>query len=173
MLVPDRRPPPRRGVAAVEFAVVAPVLFTLMLGVWEVGRLIQVQQVLQNAAREGARIAAQGRIINITGSYTEVKVNSGSPSVTSTVQSFLQSAGLTNTSGLAVSFQFLDGDTSKTDPHQGAKGQRFRVTASIPFANFKWTILSIVNATDVTASAEWVSMADDPFVLDTNIPSGY
>ena len=31
-----------------------PLLLILMLGVWEVGRMIQVQQILVNAAREGA-----------------------------------------------------------------------------------------------------------------------
>ena len=61
------RPPRSRGAAAaVEFALVLPVLVTLMVGLWEVGRIIQVQQVLSNAAREGARVAAQGQTINST-----------------------------------------------------------------------------------------------------------
>ena len=47
----------RRGAAAVEFAVVAPVFFLVVLGIIEFGRMIMVQQVLTNAAREGARIA--------------------------------------------------------------------------------------------------------------------
>jgi Flp pilus assembly protein TadG len=173
MLAPDRRHRPRRGVAAVEFAFVAPILFTLMLGVWEVGRLIQVQQLVQNATREGARIAAQGQIVNITGAFTQVQVNTGSPNVFSTVQNFMQAAGLTNTTGLNVTFQFIDGDTSKTQPYQGVKGQRFRVTTTVPFSNFKWTLLSLVGATEVKATVDWVSMADDPFTIDTSIPTGY
>jgi Flp pilus assembly protein TadG len=47
----------RRGASAVEFAVVAPVFFLLIFGMIEYGRLIMVQQVLTNAAREGARRA--------------------------------------------------------------------------------------------------------------------
>ena len=47
---------------AVEAAVVLPLLLILMLGVWEVGRMIQVQQVLVNAAREGARLAGGGYV---------------------------------------------------------------------------------------------------------------
>jgi TadE-like protein len=39
-------------------------------GTWEIARLVQVYQVVANAAREGARIAAQGQIINLTGAYT-------------------------------------------------------------------------------------------------------
>ena len=45
----------RRGTAVVEFAIVAPLLFLLILGVLELGRLVMVQQVLTNASREGAR----------------------------------------------------------------------------------------------------------------------
>lgn len=46
-----------RGVAAVEFAVVAPVFFLVVLGIIEFGRMVMVQQVITNAAREGARIS--------------------------------------------------------------------------------------------------------------------
>ncbi len=47
----------RRGAAAVEFALVAPIFFALILGTVEVGRLIMVQHILTNASREGARLA--------------------------------------------------------------------------------------------------------------------
>jgi Flp pilus assembly protein TadG len=45
----------RKGVAAVEFALVAPVLCMAFLGMIEVSRAIQVQMVLSNAVREGCR----------------------------------------------------------------------------------------------------------------------
>ena len=45
----------RRGGAVVEFAVVLPLLITLLLGVIEYGWLFMVRQTLQNAAREGCR----------------------------------------------------------------------------------------------------------------------
>jgi Flp pilus assembly protein TadG len=44
-----------RGAAAVEFALVLPVLILLILGLLEFGRLYNVQISLANAAREGAR----------------------------------------------------------------------------------------------------------------------
>jgi Flp pilus assembly protein TadG len=53
--VPAR--PRRRASAAVEFAVVAPVLFAFMFAIFEYGRYIQMRQIMQNAAREGARVA--------------------------------------------------------------------------------------------------------------------
>lgn len=45
----------RTGAAAVEFAVVAPVMFMVVMGMFELGRAMSIQQVLTNAAREGAR----------------------------------------------------------------------------------------------------------------------
>ena len=47
----------RCGAAAVEFAIVAPVFFLLVIGMIEVGRAMMVQQVLINASRVGARQA--------------------------------------------------------------------------------------------------------------------
>jgi len=43
------------GSAAVEFAVVLPVILTLLLGAIEVASALNTQGALQNAAREGAR----------------------------------------------------------------------------------------------------------------------
>jgi Flp pilus assembly protein TadG len=47
----------RSGVAAVEFALVAPIFFLLVFGLIEFGRMMMVQQALTNAAREGTRVA--------------------------------------------------------------------------------------------------------------------
>ncbi len=47
----------RTGAAVVEFAVVAPLLFMLTMGMMEVSRMVMVKQLLINASREGARLA--------------------------------------------------------------------------------------------------------------------
>ena len=49
-----------RGVALVEFALVAPILFLLVLGIIEFGFLYSGYITLTGAAREGARIAVVG-----------------------------------------------------------------------------------------------------------------
>jgi Flp pilus assembly protein TadG len=49
-----------RGAVAVEFALLAPVLIMLLLGIMEFGRAYNVQITLSNAAREGARVMAIG-----------------------------------------------------------------------------------------------------------------
>ena len=47
-----------RGASAVEFAVLAPVLLLLIVGVVEFGLLLNRIQIYESAAREGARAAA-------------------------------------------------------------------------------------------------------------------
>jgi Flp pilus assembly protein TadG len=51
----------RKGVVAVEFAVIAPVLLAIVMGVIEVNRILDSQNLLEVAAREGARFAAMDR----------------------------------------------------------------------------------------------------------------
>ncbi|GAA2198716.1 TadE/TadG family type IV pilus assembly protein [Sinomonas flava] len=47
-----------RGAAAVEFALVLPILLLLVVGIIEFGRLYNAQIVMTNAAREAARTMA-------------------------------------------------------------------------------------------------------------------
>lgn len=47
-----------RGAAAVEFALVLPILLTLVLGIMEFGFIFYQQMSITNAAREGARAYA-------------------------------------------------------------------------------------------------------------------
>jgi Flp pilus assembly protein TadG len=68
----------RNGVAAVEFAFVAPVFFLLVLGLVEMGRMLMIQQSLTNAAREGCRMAVMG-------------TTTSSSDVDSAVRNYLQS----------------------------------------------------------------------------------
>jgi Flp pilus assembly protein TadG len=49
-----------RGQAVIEFALVLPLLLILMISVWEFARAWNIQQVLTDAAREGARVAVVG-----------------------------------------------------------------------------------------------------------------
>jgi Flp pilus assembly protein TadG len=60
------RPPPSgrkardRGTAAVEFALVVPVLLLIVFAIIDFGRALNAQIELTGAAREGARLAALG-----------------------------------------------------------------------------------------------------------------
>lgn len=161
----------RRGAAIIELAVVLPMLLIVLLGVWEIGCLVHMQQIMYNSARAGARVAAQANIVNTTGLFTEISVSSGSPSVQEAVIQSLKASGVTNLNGLQVSFRYLDGNTALTEPYQGAKNQRFSVTVSLPFTNVRWTNLGLINPSTVGATCTWQILVDDPFVVTTTIPS--
>ncbi len=49
-----------RGQAVIEFALVLPILLLVLLGITEFGRAFWTLNVLTQAAREGARVAALG-----------------------------------------------------------------------------------------------------------------
>ena len=104
----------RKGAAVVEFAVVAPVLIMLLLGMIECGRMIMVQQSLTTAVREGARSA----IIEGTSDSTAKNV----------VESFLAGVGVSGTS--------ITVTPSNTDSM--AHGQPITVSVSVPFSEVSW-----------------------------------
>ena len=58
-----------RGAAVVEFAVVLPLLLTILFGIMEYGWVFMVRQTLQTAAREGVRTAI---LQTSTSPYTSV-----------------------------------------------------------------------------------------------------
>ena len=106
----------RRGAAAVEFAVVAPVFFLLVFGMIEYGRMVMVQQIIVNSAREGCRAAV------LDGSTTS--------GVKSTVITAMSSGNITiTTSNVTVS----------PDPPSNAEfGDPVTVTVTVPFNQVSW-----------------------------------
>lgn len=152
----------RPGSAAVEMAVVSPVLVLLLLGLWEYGRMVEARQLLDNAAREGARYASGG---NLTAAQVE-----------GIVQSYLSNAGV-NTTGMTVTVYNITlnptpnvGDPSD-NPSAANQMDRLRVTVTLPFNNYRWIVMSsFASNITLTSRAEWSCMKDQPLVVDTTMP---
>ena len=65
----------QRGTGLIEIAMILPVLTLLLIGVVNMGLLIREHQVLQNAAREGARYSTlQANRIAVAGDAKEVAI---------------------------------------------------------------------------------------------------
>ena len=96
-----------------EFALVAPLLFLFVMGMFEIGRMVMVQQVLTNAAREGARFAVMP---NVTESAVEARV-----------ANFAASAGV---SGVEAEVE--------PAPEAAGAGETVTVTASVPVSSVGW-----------------------------------
>jgi Flp pilus assembly protein TadG len=108
----------RRGVAAVEFAVIASLLFTLILGIVEIGRAMMVLELLNNAARNGCRTGALGGSSNST--------------VTAAVDSVLSTVGVT---GYSTTVQ-VNGTTA--DASTAVPGDALTVSVSVPYSSVTW-----------------------------------
>jgi Flp pilus assembly protein TadG len=144
----------RQGVAAVEFAALAPFIVMLLVGMWEGGRLIEVQQVLNNAAREGARQAAAGQL-DATG-------------VGTIVTNYLGAAGLpTGNVTVAVQNNGFPGNPSPPDnnPQNATQLDQLQLTVTMPLSDVRWIALYLVtNANTVlSAQATWSSLKDLPY----------
>jgi Flp pilus assembly protein TadG len=153
-----RRPKPApAGIAAVEFAALLPVIMILLLGIIEVGRLIEAQQVLSNAVREGARQASTGQFTN-----TQVK---------SVVTQYVTVAGFDNT-GMVVTVTNLT--SSGVDSSQANYLDHLQVSSTFPYSNVAWSPLSYVFPSNftITSKAVWISMVDKPFPNFPDPPVG-
>ena len=173
--------PIRRGVAAVEMGFVTMIFVVpMVIGIWEVGRLIHVQQVVANSAREGARLAAQGFTITTNGTAVQIHKATGSPNVKDVVCDYLRAAGLTTLqpSDVTVTFQFLEArltnpgaGSTPSEPYLGEKGQRFTVSVSIPWDKVRWINLGLLRPTEVKFTVTWRMMIDDVFTINENLPA--
>ncbi len=91
------------GAAAVEFALLLPVLLLLVFGLIDLGRALNAQITLTQAAREGARLAALGEP-NVV-SQTQAAAT-GLSGVTVTVTACPSGSGPTSDATVQVSYPF-------------------------------------------------------------------
>jgi Flp pilus assembly protein TadG len=91
-----------RGAAAVEMALVLPVLLLIIFGIVDFGRMLNAQITITQAAREGARVAAVG------GAQTAVnaRVQLATPGMTVTSPITTACTGVNSPTGVTVSHTF-------------------------------------------------------------------
>lgn len=190
---------PRRGIAATEMALIAPVIILLLVGVWEVGRLVMVQNILNETARETARLAgsagyfASSNHANpLGGTLTLISPSTnGSYEVQKKAVIYLKGSGL-STTGVKVTVSNLGSATSaKTwsyiwdatassgtgsgyDPAAAADQlDTIEATVTVPYKNVGWSPLNLLVGANTTlvSKAKWSSMRDIPLTISTTIPS--
>ena len=155
------------GVVAVEAAVALPLLLILMLGVWEVGRLIQVDQVLCNAAREGARLAGGGYVNGTPVTVTQVQ---------QAVRDYMKASGLPTAavSGAQISL-ICQASPGWTDPADALPLDKFQVQVVIPsgtaFNSLRWNLLGrMTSVSQITATVNWQSLNNTKITVNTALP---
>jgi Flp pilus assembly protein TadG len=109
---------PERGAAAVEFAIILPILLTLVMGIMEFGRAYNAQLSLTNAAREGVRVmavsnnplaakaAAKNAAVSLNPALVDSNISFSQPSCAPTQQMTLTiSYSLSTLTGFAGPFE--------------------------------------------------------------------
>lgn len=114
----------RRGAAAVEFAVVAPVFFLMIFGMIELGRMIMVQQILTNASREGARLAVLDGTASSDVKTAVAKYLTGAR-IYDNVTTALSSATIRVYVGVGDTYVLAEPSTAGYGAYQGFRGGSF------------------------------------------------
>lgn len=121
----------RLGVAATEFAIVAPILFIVVFVMFEFGRIVMIQQCLTNASRTGCRRA----ILATTTTKTQVE---------DTVRQHLSNA-MSDTSKVTI-------DVNPKSLSDIDSGTQVSVNVSVPYSEVSWVPSELLSAT-ISASS--------------------
>ena len=139
---------PRRGQALVEFAFVAPIFFLLLFGIIDFGRYVYYVQILNNAAREGARYA----IVHGSDSFQPVGPTQDDATVAGIVRTY--AVGVIGSGAVLIDPLLLGRSPGPTEPPECAEQQsgltRSRVTVTYDFHS----LIPIVPIPPITINGE-------------------
>jgi Flp pilus assembly protein TadG len=146
------------GVAAVEMAVTLPLVLALLIGTWEVGRILEIEQILNMGAREAARQAGSGLLTD--SQVQQVAIDY--------IRNALDDTTGNLTRNLAVTVTVYPASSPTTpeniDASQANSLDLIVVSVSIPYQDVRWIALpTITGAQSLQAQATWVCLKDYPF----------
>lgn len=116
---------PVGGAASVEFALILPLLLALLFGIMEFGFVFKDQLSIQQAAREGARVAAVGRPVAEINS----RITSAAGSIILANLTYATTSR-TYTSGAWSSWVTVADKTDGTGLNDAAQGAQVRVVCT-------------------------------------------
>jgi Flp pilus assembly protein TadG len=128
----------RHGAAVVEFAVIAPFLTMIALGMIEVTRAIQVKDVLTDAVRSSCRLA--------------ILPGSDNAAVTSNINTLLNNAGIPP-DYVTITIQ-VNGQTA--DVKTAVQGDKVAVQLAVPLDKVSW--ITPLFFTDQSVDSETLTM---------------
>ncbi len=181
----DRR---RNGAAALEFGICLPFFLLILFGLWEVGRITEVQNVTWNSAREAARDASLGQddlptvasnlLMYLQGAeptafgqgHTTTMI---APVITLPPNTYGYTCWDTTANRELFTMTFTDiTDPTITDPTGMSQLDLYRITVQVPYASVGWLpVPSITGQTRLMVNVEWASMVDSPFEVAPFLPA--
>lgn len=157
---------PRSAVATVELAIVLPfILIPFFVMLIQFGRLVEAQQVVVNAAREGGRQVSTG-----TKSVSEVETS---------VLNYLNRMGVPTNTVPAPTVTVTPLNGAPADPRNADQLEAYRVTVTVPFvgtgaSRISWTDIAFQQTffsnIMISSQCDWYSMKDIPITVSTQVP---
>jgi|GEM_PF-1057064 len=178
----------RRGVAAVEFALCSPLIVLLLLGLWEVGRIAQVSNILQNGAREAARDASlgqdnlqtvasnlaaylQGALPTAFGQGHATTLQTPSIALPANTIGYTCWDNTANRELFTITFTDIT-NPNITDPTAMQKLDHYQIGIQVPYSTIGWTIFpQITGINRISITLDWASMRDAPFQITPALPA--
>lgn len=127
------RPVRRSGVVAVEFAVIAPFLAVLFLGMTELSRGMMVLKMLSDSARTGCR--------------TGIQRDKGNTDITADAQNILGDNGVSATSVTVTVVVTDPNGNTLSDSLLAPAGSKVSVQVSVPVSAVMWTTSFFLKST--------------------------
>lgn len=180
--------PKRRGVAAVEFAFCLPLILLLLMGLWEVGRIVQISNVIRNGGREAARDASlaqdnlqavatklasflQGALSTAFGQGHSIALKAPVISLPAGAAGYTCWDNTANQELFTLAFTDIS-NPNITDPTGMQKLDHYQVGISVPYATIGWTgLVQITNVSRISITLDWASMVDSPFQITPALPA--
>ena len=179
---------PRGGTASVEFACCLPLLALILSGLFQVGRIVEIQQILWNGAREAARDASLGQdnlktVASNLLTYLQgaEQTNFGDGHTTSMISPVVSLPANTfgytcwdNTSNKELfTMTFTDlTNSSVGDPMSMSQLDVYQIGIQVPYNSISLApAVPIAGATRLYATVTWASLVDSPFAIAPNLPA--
>jgi TadE-like protein len=163
-------------------------MMMILTGLWQLGRIVQVQEVMMNSAREAARDASLGQdslltVANNLLTYLQSADPSafgaghGTAMIAPVVGLPANTVGYTcwdntvNRELFTISFSDLT-DPSDTDPTRMSQLDLYQVGVQVPFSSVSWSsVVPIQGASRLSTSVVWASTVDSPFQIAPYLPA--
>jgi Flp pilus assembly protein TadG len=183
-----RRRSCRRGLAAVECACCLPIVVLFMLGLWEIGRVVEVSNIMWNGAREAARDASLGQdnlqtVATNLATYLQsaeptafkqsdaVSIQPASMSLPANTVGYTCWDKTTNQELFTITFKDVT-NTSVTDPTGMSKLDHYQIGVQVPYSTVGWTALAqVTGVTRFSVTVDWACMLDSPFGIPADLPA--
>jgi Flp pilus assembly protein TadG len=185
---PKKRRRASSGVAAAEFAVCLPLVCLILTGLWQVGRITEVSEVMWNSAREAARDASLGddnlqavatSLLNYLQSAEPKAFAQGHQTamIAPVISLPANTTGYTcwdNTANRELfTMTFTDiTNSSVTDPTAMSQLDVYKIGVQVPFSSIEWSpVVPIAGMSRISVAVVWTSMVDSPFQIVPNLPA--